>query len=90
ETPTRKATTRNMKLVREAGAPRAHSLPSRRAVWKALRHKDLSKQIKTFFWIGIHGAHRVGAYWKHLPSFEERELCHWCRLTESLEHVLFE
>ncbi|KAJ7922253.1 hypothetical protein B0H13DRAFT_1866016 [Mycena leptocephala] len=71
ETTTRKATTRNMKLVREAGAPRAHSLPSRRAVWKALRHKDLSKQIKTFFWMGKHGAHRVGAYWEHLPGFEE-------------------
>ncbi|KAJ7079636.1 hypothetical protein B0H15DRAFT_757130, partial [Mycena belliarum] len=41
-------------------------------------------------WKGIHGAHRVGKYWEHIPGFENRATCHHCNEMESLEHILFD
>ncbi|KAJ7877275.1 hypothetical protein B0H13DRAFT_1631813 [Mycena leptocephala] len=59
-------------------------------IWQSIRHKDLSRQIKTFLWKGIYGALHSGKYWRHIPGFEDREMCQSCGVTESLEHILLE
>ncbi|KAJ7892964.1 hypothetical protein B0H13DRAFT_1572141, partial [Mycena leptocephala] len=51
---------------------------------------SLSRQVKTFLWKGIHGAHRSGKYWRHIPGFEDCEVSQSCGVTESLEHILLE
>jgi len=39
----------------------------------------------------MHGAYKVGKYWRHIPTFEQRGLCHACEnVEESMEHILTE
>ncbi|KAJ7670166.1 hypothetical protein DFH06DRAFT_981264, partial [Mycena polygramma] len=64
--------------------------PTAAAIWKSVRHKDLSRQLKTFLWKAIHGAHRVGKFWTNIPGYEDRATCQSCGELESLEHILFE
>ncbi|KAI0686285.1 ribonuclease H-like protein, partial [Cytidiella melzeri] len=64
--------------------------PTRAAIWKALRHRDITKKISDFLWKSMHGALKVGKYWNHIPHFEERAKCTICHDEESIEHILTE
>lgn len=64
--------------------------PSEEALWKSIRHKDLGKKIQYFLWMTLHEAYKVGAYWDHIPDFEQRGICNTCGTTESMEHILLE
>ncbi|KAJ7767116.1 hypothetical protein B0H16DRAFT_1308783, partial [Mycena metata] len=80
----------NIQLVQVAVQSQWGKAPTPALIWKSIRHKDLSRQVKTFLWKGIHGAHRTGKYWKHIPDCEDREFCQNCGVTELLEHILIE
>ncbi|KAK6974477.1 hypothetical protein R3P38DRAFT_3239325 [Favolaschia claudopus] len=88
-TPPRPATDRNVRAVQLALNTINAAPPTSGDIWKSSRHKDLSKRVRTFLWMGLHGAHRIGAYWKHIPGFEDREKCQGCGEVESMEHILF-
>ncbi|KAJ6543734.1 hypothetical protein DFH09DRAFT_928387 [Mycena vulgaris] len=89
-TPSRKATNENIALIQDAIKTLSGSAPKASAIWNSIRHKDISRQIKSFLWKGVHGAHRVGAYWAHIPGFEDRATCSHCDTMESMQHILFE
>ncbi|KAJ6536993.1 hypothetical protein B0H19DRAFT_962784 [Mycena capillaripes] len=89
-TPVRKSTASNIKLIQDSAKIQWGKTPTVENIWKSVRHKDISRQIRTFLWKAIHGAHRVGKFWEHIPGYEDRALCHFCGETESLEHILFQ
>ncbi|KAJ7911321.1 hypothetical protein B0H13DRAFT_1614752, partial [Mycena leptocephala] len=62
--------------------------PTPAQVWKSIRHKDFTRQVKNFLWKSLHSAHRIGAFWKHIPECEERAICQFCNELEDLEHIL--
>jgi ribonuclease HI len=63
-------------------------LPTTQQIWKSVRHKDFTRQIRNFLWKTIHGAHRTGKYWLHIPECKERDRCQHCDEIETMEHIL--
>ncbi|KAJ6542193.1 hypothetical protein DFH09DRAFT_1089258 [Mycena vulgaris] len=66
----------NYKQIRR-DHPGGHPTPKRLSIdhckiWHSICHKDISRQIKTFLWKGMHGAHRIGKYWEHIPEYGNR------------------
>ncbi|KAJ6475887.1 hypothetical protein DFH09DRAFT_1253527 [Mycena vulgaris] len=88
--PSRKDTEENLKLIRDVSKNLFERTPTPAKIWKSVRHADLSRRVKTFLWKSIHGAHRIGKFWKHIPGYEERGMCSHCDVVETLEHILLE
>ncbi|EIW55708.1 uncharacterized protein TRAVEDRAFT_82754, partial [Trametes versicolor FP-101664 SS1] len=59
-------------------------------LWKAIRHEDVRRTLRDFWWKAMHGALRVGAFWDKIPGYEHRAQCMHCGVPESLEHILLE
>lgn len=59
-----------------------------RTVWLGLRKDPVSRKVRDFLWKAIHGAHRVGKYWTHIPGYEERAKCRVCGVVEDMSHIL--
>ncbi|KAJ7238110.1 hypothetical protein B0H12DRAFT_1025902 [Mycena haematopus] len=83
----RKATNDMVKHVQTAIKQEYGWLPSPARIWKSVRHKDFTRQIRNFLWKSLHNAHRVGNYWKHIPECEDRGICQYCNECEDLEHI---
>ncbi|KAJ7435160.1 hypothetical protein B0H11DRAFT_1756412, partial [Mycena galericulata] len=64
------------------------NVPTPATIWKSLRSKDVTRQVRTFLWKSMHGANRIGKYWKNIPECEDRVTCHYCDEEEDLEHIL--
>ncbi|KAI0716316.1 hypothetical protein C8Q76DRAFT_723701 [Earliella scabrosa] len=64
--------------------------PTVPALWKAVRGKDVPRQLRDFYWLAMHQAHRVGKYWTNIPGYEQRADCSVCGVTDSMEHILTE
>ncbi|KAJ6576536.1 hypothetical protein DFH09DRAFT_1246437 [Mycena vulgaris] len=62
--------------------------PTAATIWKSIRQRDITRQIRTFLWRSMHGSLRIGKYWRNIPECEEREMCQTCNVTESLEHIM--
>ncbi|KAJ3751590.1 hypothetical protein EV360DRAFT_56643 [Lentinula raphanica] len=59
-------------------------------LWKAIRDPLITRRARNFLYIALHGALRIGKYWKHIPACEDRANCTLCNTEESLSHILFE
>ncbi|KAJ7711093.1 hypothetical protein B0H16DRAFT_1667823 [Mycena metata] len=68
--------------------PETRNQPTPVEIWKSIRHRDFSRQVKNFLWKSIHSAHRIGIFWKHIPECGEHATCNFYNETEDLEHVL--
>ncbi|KAJ7698529.1 hypothetical protein B0H16DRAFT_1349472 [Mycena metata] len=86
----RKATDRNIELVLSAVKAAFSSPATAASIWKSIRHKDISRNIRNWLWKSMHNAHRVGKYWEHIPECGERANCVHCGAEESLQHILLE
>ncbi|KAJ3765191.1 hypothetical protein FB446DRAFT_655584, partial [Lentinula raphanica] len=64
--------------------------PVAETLWKAIRDSIIPRRARNFLYIALHGALRIGKYWKHIPTCEERANCTLCNTEESLTHILFE
>ncbi|KAJ7922383.1 hypothetical protein B0H13DRAFT_1865760 [Mycena leptocephala] len=84
------ATDNNVKLVQSATKQNFNRLPCPAEIWKSIRHKDFTYQIRNFLRKSMHNAHRIGNFWKHIPECKDCEICQFCGETESLEHNLLE
>ncbi|KAJ7626875.1 hypothetical protein FB45DRAFT_835186 [Roridomyces roridus] len=84
----RPATVARVALVSEAIRDVTGQWPTEAQVWRSIRHKDLSKGVKSFLYNAMHDAQRIGKYWKHIPECGDREMCVTCGVREDLEHVL--
>ncbi|KAI0084020.1 hypothetical protein BDY19DRAFT_878091, partial [Irpex rosettiformis] len=65
-------------------------LPTDATLWHGLRHKDISRNIADFLWHTTHNSPRVGKYWTHIPTYEQRATCELCNVEDSIEHILIE
>ncbi|KAJ6571484.1 hypothetical protein B0H19DRAFT_937691 [Mycena capillaripes] len=86
----RKATEENILAVQTVTKALYTSLPSAGAIWKSIKRKDITRQIRTFLWRCMHGSLRIGKYWRNIPECEDREICKACGETESLEHIMIQ
>ncbi|KAJ7145978.1 ribonuclease H-like protein, partial [Mycena epipterygia] len=84
----RNATSKNIELVTEAVKHNFGRVPTAEQIWKSIRNKDFTRQLKNFLYKSLHSAHKIGPYWKHIPECEERGICQFCNETEDLEHIL--
>ncbi|KAJ7744622.1 hypothetical protein B0H16DRAFT_1322072 [Mycena metata] len=84
----RKATDEVVKLVQSTVKQLYLYMPTTTMVWKSTRHKDITRQIRSFLWRCLHSSLRIGKYWKHIPECEDRELCLTCGVTEDLDHIM--
>ncbi|KAF9058417.1 hypothetical protein BDP27DRAFT_1241285, partial [Rhodocollybia butyracea] len=84
----RPATKRMIEKVQNEISPVLKKKPQPEAIWKSIRDTDISRRARNFMWTALHGAHKVGKYWKHIPGYEERATCSDCGATEDLEHIL--
>ncbi|KAJ7844052.1 hypothetical protein B0H13DRAFT_2239235 [Mycena leptocephala] len=67
----------NTKLIQTSTHECYGFLPTTQQIWKSVRHKDFTRQIRNFLWKTIHGAHRTGKYWLHIPECEEWQAEVW-------------
>ncbi|TFK63672.1 RnaseH-domain-containing protein [Pluteus cervinus] len=86
----RQKTKTNLDLVRWAVVDRMNILPTDEAIWKSIRSKDISRNIRSFMWRAIHGSYKCGSYWSHIPGYEDRAICQQCNTTETMAHILTE
>jgi ribonuclease HI len=61
-------------------------------IWRNCQRKDLRKKVQQFLVKSIHGAFKIGAYWRMIPGYEDRTTCRLCRenATETMEHILLQ
>ncbi|KAF7790926.1 hypothetical protein EIP86_001884 [Pleurotus ostreatoroseus] len=87
----RRATARHIPLVQNALRDLEVAVPSVSAIWSALRVPDVRRPLWDFFWKALHGVHKCGPYWAHIPGYESRADCPLCPgQSESLEHILLQ
>ncbi|KAJ7773687.1 hypothetical protein DFH07DRAFT_767627 [Mycena maculata] len=84
----RQTTEKILTLVKGAVKTIFHIHVSSADIWKAVAVKDILPRTAQFLWKGLHGAHRIGKYWTHIPECDDRAECQKCQTTEDLEHIL--
>ena len=87
---TRMETTVNLDMTRHATSARAGRKPTDPTIWKSIASKDFPTRIRAFLWRTMHGAYKIGNYWRHIPQCGQRADCHTCDVPESMEHILTE
>ncbi|KAJ3965089.1 hypothetical protein EV361DRAFT_811258 [Lentinula raphanica] len=58
-------------------------------IWRGIRNPLIPRRARNFMYMAVHGALRIGNFWKHIPNCEERVNCDFCGIEENLEHILF-
>ncbi|KAJ7115309.1 hypothetical protein C8R44DRAFT_629245, partial [Mycena epipterygia] len=81
---------KNIELVTEAVKHDFGQVPTAEQIWKSIKNKDFTCQLKNFLYKSLHSAHKIEPYWKHIPKCEERGICQFCYETEHLEHILLQ
>ena len=84
----RKATEHKMEIVRQAAYDIFHRRVSDAEIWASFGAKDLLPRTAQFLWKNMHNAHRIGAYWTHIPECEDRTTCSTCGVLEDVDHIL--
>ncbi|KAJ7585402.1 hypothetical protein C8J56DRAFT_711375, partial [Mycena floridula] len=86
----RKKTSVNVKLVQEAIKTLNDDTPDEARIWRSIRLNDFLRQQHNFFYMAMHGAHKIGSFWKHITDCEAWGICQHCQVTEDMEHILVE
>lgn len=86
----RVATRRTIEKVKNAAEEIFGETPTDEAIWRSIRHKDITKKIRDFLWKHIHGIYRLGNFWNHIPGCEDRAECPLCNKPDTLEHIVTE
>ncbi|KAF5320843.1 hypothetical protein D9619_000262 [Psilocybe cf. subviscida] len=84
----RRTTTSWLDITRWAANDRWGTLPTDSTIWHSIRDHNIDRKIRAFMYKSIHGTHRIGTYWDHVPQHEHRARCTTCAGTEDLEHIL--
>lgn len=79
---------RNLTAIKDVVEEVCGAAPTESSVWRMLRKDPVSRKIRDFLWKAIHGAHRIGRYWAHIPGYEERQMCVGCGAVEDMAHIL--
>ncbi|KAF9014756.1 ribonuclease H-like protein [Hymenopellis radicata] len=81
---------RNLRTVQSAIEDRSGTKPSWSLIWKAIEHKDLSRNVRQWMWYALHGAFKLGRRWLHIPGCADRAFCQHCGREDTMSHILFE
>ncbi|KAJ7082084.1 hypothetical protein B0H15DRAFT_952760 [Mycena belliarum] len=84
----RRATRINMEYAKAAVADLNDDTPPDSLIWKSIRHPDVSRNIRYFLWMLLHGAYKVGRYWEKIKGHERWATCSRCGVLETAEHIL--
>ncbi|EIW64977.1 uncharacterized protein TRAVEDRAFT_87149, partial [Trametes versicolor FP-101664 SS1] len=90
EKPARRATARNVAAAQTALSEWSGERPTESSIWLLLRKDPVSRKIRDFIWKALHGGHRVGKFWSHIPGYEARATCSTCGALDTMEHILCE
>lgn len=63
-------------------------LPSPEAIWKSMRSRDISRNVRDYLWKNMHNAYKLGKSWNNIPNLEQRGLCPTCEVEKSMELLL--
>ena len=85
---TRKSTNRSLSLIRNATKSAFDITPTDEAIWRSVRHKDITKKVRDFLWKQMHGIYRLGNFWNNIPALEDRAVCPLCEETETFQHIV--
>jgi len=69
----RRGTTANLDITRYAVKDLADKTPTDATIWHSLRHKDITRSIKTFLWKTMHNSQKIGEYWLRIPDYEQSD-----------------
>ena len=86
----RTTTCRLLGKVKTAVKEIAGETPTDEAIWRSMRHKDVTKKVRDFLWKHAHGTYRLGSFWNHIPGCEDRATCPLCDKPDTLEHIMTE
>ncbi|KAH9835833.1 uncharacterized protein C8Q71DRAFT_797347 [Rhodofomes roseus] len=86
----RPRTTGRVRATLERTSKPGDPAPPAQMLWKSLRNRDIHRRIVDFLWKGLHDAHKIGAFWVHIPGYEDRADCRRCGARESLAHIVTE
>ena len=84
----RATTAHNIQLTRDAIQTYNNIAETDETIWAGMRRNPIRTCIKQFLYKAMHGTQKIGQYWTHIPNNEERELCTFCHVTESMDHIL--
>jgi len=88
--PPRRGTELNIARVQACAQEYYGTAPTRSAVWKSTKHKDLTKKTREFIWKCLHNAFKIGGFWNNIKDYESRGECALCGTEESMEHIMTE
>lgn len=63
--------------------------PPATRIWKNIWHKNIPLKVSDFLWKLTHDKLRCGNYFRHIPSWEEKQMC-VCGEIETPYHILLE
>ena len=86
----RRTTHRNLERVREDIAAYTGTKETNEAIWGLIRKSPICLKIRQFFYKTLHGTQKIGTYWYHIPTLEERGTCQPCQRDETMNHILIE
>ncbi len=85
----RETTRKNISIAKEAVEELDGKYPYTACLWNTIWKMDVDRPVRVFWWKLMHGAHRVGAYWKHISGYTDRAVCGYCGDIETMEHILW-
>jgi ribonuclease HI len=86
----RQATQRALSRVEEEDKDIFGLTPTANAIWRSMRHRDISKKARDFLWKHAHGIFRLGSFWNNIPGLEERGTFPLCQNQETFQHIIQE
>ena len=83
-------TQQSKERIKEAAKGIFGETPTDEAIWKSMRHKDITKKIRDFLWKHTHGIYKLGKIWTHIPGLEDRATCSLCDKYNTFDHIMSE
>jgi hypothetical protein len=84
----RQATERNLQRAKEAIAEYSGEWETSETIWKELKNTAIRLKIRQYLYKTLHETQKIGPYWRNINGYEDREDCHTCGATETMEHIL--
>jgi exonuclease III len=84
----RKATAMQVDIARWGAKSITGNMPTEEQIWRAIRKPIFLRPERTFLFMNMHSAYKIGDYWTRIPDYERRGVCPVCEEVESMEHIL--
>ena len=86
----RRATQQLVEKIKTANKEIFGEAPTTEAVWRSMRHRDVTRKVRDFLWKHVHGIYKLGSFWNHVPGYEDRAECPLCNKPDTFDHIVTE